>query len=243
RRPWLANHLEHDGYSVLGVQCDKKNWFRMTPAPELLDGLSNTGFFDFFERIVFIGSSMGGFAALSFAPLVPKADVIVWSPQTSLSKQICPFEDRYPYGFRISDWTTKPYLDAVASVPFSGKIFVLYDPFVLEDKLHADRIQGENVTHIRLPHFAHQSIRMVMKTGALSALIRSVVTTRSVGPEVFSQLRNRRQQRKWLRQMIADLEARDRSFLTLIASRKIGQMGSYAFAKRAMLKAQKRLKL
>ncbi|MEO0343640.1 MAG: hypothetical protein AAF198_09400 [Pseudomonadota bacterium] len=241
RYPWLYKQLKQEGYALLGVQSDAKNWFRLTPVPDLLRALTSHGFFDNFDRIVMIGASMGGFGALAFAPLVPGADVLCFSPQTSMSKQICPFEARFPYAVRNSDWTKMPYLDAASATPYIPKVAVFYDPFVLEDKLHAERLQGKNVRHMRVPHFSHEAIRMVMKTGALSKVIRSFVQTADFDATVFVALRNRRLQRKWCRQMISDLQTRDRVLLTLWAAENMLQRENYLFAAQAKSAALERL--
>ena len=66
----------------------RKDWFRLTDAPDFLKQLVAAGFFDNFETIVFTGASMGGFAAINFAPLVPNDRVLALSPQSTMSTQV-----------------------------------------------------------------------------------------------------------------------------------------------------------
>ncbi|MCX8509859.1 MAG: hypothetical protein ORN49_13450, partial [Rhodobacteraceae bacterium] len=100
RGPWLDRRLAEEGYSVLGVQSFAKDWFRQTTAPRLLRALEETGFFRAFRKVIFMGASMGGFAALNFAPLVEGARVLAFSPQSTMNKVIAPFEQRFPFSVR-----------------------------------------------------------------------------------------------------------------------------------------------
>jgi len=86
RQPWMYWRLEKLGYSVLGVQSFNKDWFRLGEAPELLANLVSEGFFDRFEKVLFLGASMGGFGALNYASVVPGATVLAFSPQTTMNR-------------------------------------------------------------------------------------------------------------------------------------------------------------
>ena len=48
-------------------------------APELLANLVAEGFFDRFDKVLFVGASMGGFGALNYASVVPGATVLAFS--------------------------------------------------------------------------------------------------------------------------------------------------------------------
>ena len=74
--PWLAARAELLGYSILGLQTHQKDWYRTAEPSDFIIELRDTGFFDQFDRILFVGASMGGFAAICFASLVPKARVL-----------------------------------------------------------------------------------------------------------------------------------------------------------------------
>ncbi len=112
RLPWLFDRAESWGWSHLGVMSREKDWYRNADAPDLLRDLAADGFFDGFDRILFAGTSMGGFAALNLQSIVPGADVIAFSPQSTLNPEIAPFEDRYPWPLRKFDWESPEFLDA-----------------------------------------------------------------------------------------------------------------------------------
>ncbi|MDZ7905332.1 MAG: hypothetical protein U5N55_05855 [Cypionkella sp.] len=202
RGPWAYRRLAPIGAAVLGVQSHAKDWFRNPAAPAMLRALAGQGFFDGFANIVMIGASMGGFAALNFAPLVPRARVIALSAQTSMSKHIAPFEARFPFAVRKSNWEGQPFLDAAAAIPYIPAAALLYDPFTPEDRQHAARMAGPNVQTIRLNHATHEAVRVVMKSGAFQGLVEDMLAYGYVTPRFWMQYRARRNVPKWQKAML-----------------------------------------
>lgn len=202
RGPWAQHRLAPIGAAILGVQSHAKDWFRLTDAPDLLLGLARQNFFDHFQNLVMIGASMGGFAALNFAPLVPRAKVLALSPQSSMSKQVAPFEARFPFAVRKSNWEAQPFLDAAAAIPYIPAISLLYDPFTPEDKQHARRLDGPNVQHIRLNHATHEAVRVVIKSGTFAPMVADMLTHGRITPQFWVQYRGRRAVPKWQKSML-----------------------------------------
>jgi len=204
RMPWAWRRLQPMGHAVLGVQSHAKDWFRQPTTPAQLTALRDTGFFARFGKIVLTGASMGGFAALNFAPLIPGARVLAFSPQSTMNKAITPFEQRFPFAVRKSDWGGMPFLDAAAAIPYIARTVLLFDPFVPEDKAHAARMRGPNVEQIAVPHATHEAIRVILKSGTLPALIDAMVQDAPIGPAFWAAYRARRTVPKWQRALIAN---------------------------------------
>lgn len=233
RQPWIAHHIRALGYSLLGVQSMKKDWFRRDDAPDMLAALAAEGFFEGFSRVVFVGASMGAFGALNFAPLVRGADVIALSPQSTMNSQIAPFESRFPWAVRNSEWTTPAFLDAAAAVPYIPRVWLLYDPFVPEDKLHAERLTRSNVVLAPLRHASHEAVRVVIKSGALATLLTDVAEHNALSQQFWSAMRNRRNVRKWGRSFMSDVQAAGHPKRTLRAANALIAQDNYLFASRA----------
>lgn len=218
RGPWAWKRLEPLGHSVLGVQSHAKDWFRQPTAPALLRGLEERGFFRRFRRVVLTGASMGGFAALNFAPLIPEARVLAFSPQSTMNKQIAPFEQRFPFAVKRSNWEGMPFLDAAAAVPYIRRAVVVYDPFVPEDRAHAARLAGPNVQLLRVPFCTHEAVRVVLKTGCFPLLVEAMVEGEGAGPEFWRAFRARRGVTKWQRALLSAAAARGRQALVIRAA-------------------------
>ena len=248
RAPWAWKRLEPLGHSVLGVQSHAKDWFRQLTAPALLRGLEERGFFRRFSRVVLTGASMGGFAALNFAPLIPEARVLAFSPQSTMNKVIAPFEQRFPFAVRKSNWEGMPFLDAAAAVPYIRRAVVLYDPFVPEDRAHAARLAGPNVQFLRAPFTTHEAIRVVLKSGTFPLLIDMLVAGDEVGPRFWTAYRARRTVPKWQRALLSAAAGRGRHQLTLLAAEAMLRIGAdlpdedKVFIRRARRAAAKALK-
>ncbi|MES2816308.1 MAG: hypothetical protein V4720_15525 [Pseudomonadota bacterium] len=226
RAPWAWARLAPLGHSVLGVQSHAKDWFRQPTAPALLQGLEDRGFFRRFRRVVLTGASMGGFAALNFAPLIPEARVLAFSPQSTMSKVIAPFEERFPFAVRKSNWETVPFLDAAAAMPYIRRAVVLYDPFVPEDRAHAARLAGPNVQLLRAPFTTHEAIRVVLKSGTFPLLIDTLLQRDEVGPEFWAAFRARRGVTKWQRALLAAAANRGRHALVVLAADGMLRLGA-----------------
>ncbi|MBA3911018.1 MAG: hypothetical protein C0524_14375 [Rhodobacter sp.] len=248
RGPWAWRRLAPLGHSVLGVQSHAKDWFRQPTAPELIRGLEERGFFRRFRRVVLTGASMGAFAALNFAPLIPEARVLAFSPQSTMNKVIAPFEARFPFAVRKSNWEGMPFLDAAAAVPYIHKAVVLYDPFVPEDRSHAARLAGPSVQLLRVPFCTHEAIRVVMKAGALPGLVAALVDGDDVGQAFWQDFRARRSVPKWQRSLLAKAASRGRHDLVIRAADAMLRLGKdlsdddLAFVRRAKRGAVNTLK-
>ncbi|MCX8508288.1 MAG: hypothetical protein ORN49_05310, partial [Rhodobacteraceae bacterium] len=122
-----------------------------------------------------------------------------------------------------------------AAIPYIRKAVLLYDPFVPEDKAHAARLAGPNVQQLRLDHATHEAIRVILKSGSLSALLRDLVEQDRIGPAFWRQYRGRRTVSKWQRALTEAMARGDRHpKLTIAACSVMLQDGAdLAFARRA----------
>ena len=225
RAPWAWKRLEPMGHSVLGVQSHAKDWFRQPTAPALIRGLEERGFFRRFRRVVLTGASMGGFGALNFAPLIPDARVLAFSPQSTMNKVIAPYEQRFPFAVKKSNWEGMPFLDAAAAIPYIRRAVILYDPMVPEDRSHAARLAGPNVQLLRAPFTTHEAIRVVLKAGAFPVLINALVGGDQVGPAFWQAFRARRSVTKWQRALLAKAADHGRHQLVIRAAETMLKLG------------------
>jgi hypothetical protein len=177
-QPWLMGTSERLGHSVLGIIARQKDWYRNPDTPALITALRDAGLFKGFSRVVFTGTSMGGFAALVYAALVPGAAVLAFSPQTSLARELVRFERRFPYARRRWDWNTPDFLDAASCLAPGAEVHVAFDPFVPEDKAHFQRLARPGVKAIALPHMGHRALRVLKEIGAVAELIGAVAEGR-----------------------------------------------------------------
>ncbi len=239
RLPWMHDRVEMLGYSLLGVQSFRKDWFRQPTTPAQITELVRAGFFERFDKVVFMGASMGAFAALNFAPLVAGASALVFSPQSTMNREIAPFEKRFQYSVNRSNWERMPFLDAAAAMPYIPNVAMFYDPMELEDRQHARRLDGPNVQHLAFPFATHQAIRLVVKCDALPQMMREFADTGRLGQEFHRNMRARKRIRSWRRAMVSNLQKRNRSKLLVKACSFMLAENDYLFATKALRELEK----
>jgi pimeloyl-ACP methyl ester carboxylesterase len=220
-QPWLLHLSAKLGHSILGIMAKQKDWYRNADTPDIIRSLRDAGLFQGFQRVLFVGSSMGGFAALAYSSLLPGAAVLAFSPQSTLNKGIAPFEKRYRYGQRRWDWTAPEFLDAAAGLAPATEAYLAYDPFVPEDRAHAKRFSGSGVQQIRLPHLGHRAIRQIKDFGALTDMIGTIAKGRFDLASFAKTMRSRRHSLLWKRELFAEAERRGHRNLSLAAAHQL----------------------
>lgn len=173
RRPWGFSFIESEGWSMLGVMANGWTWFRDDAVVAEFDRLRDSGFFDQFKRVVFYGASMGGYGAAAYSAAAKGSTVFVISPQSTLDKEIVPWETRYK-----KVWSrdfSGPYGDASISSKSAANVHLMYDPYVAADAAHAARFTGDNVTHWRCPLLGHRLGSSLNQMGILQEIARKSI--------------------------------------------------------------------
>lgn len=221
-QPWLQARAAKGGFSILGLIASQRDWYRNEDAPRLLRELQAAGFFAGFRRVLFVGASMGGFAALSLSALVPGAAVLAFSPQTSLAPDLVPFEKRYRYASRRWDWQG-PGRDAAESSA-GREICVLYDPFIAEDRAHVQRLGSSRLTLLRAPLLGHRAIRQLKALGLLQGLIEAMAEGRLDAAAFAKALRARRGLLPWQKALLTLAAEKGHHQLALGAARHLARL-------------------
>lgn len=169
RLPWGHHLAEAMGWSHLGNMTKRNDWFRDGEMFRIYRRLRDDGFFAGFDRVVFYGASMGGFAAASFSVVAPKCRVVAMSPQSTLRRDLVPWERRYLEGRRMGDWDGK-WSDAARAVRGAAEVKLFYDPYFGPDAAHAARFEGANITRYPAPFMGHKLPRQLQEMGVLTTV-------------------------------------------------------------------------
>lgn len=194
RSPWAFKFALDQHISHLGVFAHGKVWYRDPQLIARMQQLADGGFFKGYDRVVFAGSSMGAFAALVFASLVPGAHVLAFNPQTTLDPALVPWEERYWIG-RRQDWTL-PLSDAQGNLDNCGPVSVFFDPYFEPDLKHYERIVGPNVTPYNCWFSSHKSAVFLRKIDALKPLMYEGLFG-EITPRLFYSLYRGRRDLPW----------------------------------------------
>lgn len=205
RVPWAYKFARDLLVSHLGVMAYGKMWYRDADLIARMQKLRDEGFFEPYDRVVFAGSSMGAFASLVFASLVPGAHVLAFNPQSTLDPALVPWEERYWTG-RRQDWTL-PLSDARGALDQTGPVSVFYDPYFAPDRRHFERIMGPNVTGYKCWFSNHKSAVFLRKIEALKPIMTAGLLD-EITPAIFYQHYRRRRQLRWYAGALAEYYTR-----------------------------------
>ena len=125
------------------------------------------------KKVIFIGTSAGGYASILFGILLNVDEILSFSPQTYIEKQI--FAKFKAADSRIDDVNfASPYLD-IRKIPelsnYSGIINIYYGLNNVNDKQHARRLtKFKSVKVIELPTDTHNTAKYLKDQWKLIAL-------------------------------------------------------------------------
>lgn len=151
---WGGSFLRTRGFSVLGFNHQRSNWYRAEDLHRLMRQLQSSGSLGRFRQVVMYGGSMGGYAALAFAELMPGCIVVAHNPQTTLKKSLVPWEKRFRAAQQY-DWRGD-FADAAVGARLASRVYVSYDPFEHPDRRHIERLWPGNLVRLRVPMVGHQ---------------------------------------------------------------------------------------
>lgn len=193
REPWAYKFCKTHDISHLGVMANVGNWFRDEWLIEQMEALAAAGFFEGYERVVLSGTSMGAFAALTFAGLAPGSHVIALNPQTTLDTKIVPWEQRFWRG-RRQNWSL-PYSDAAEGAKAAARVNVFYDPYFEPDVKQVARLDMSNVTTFKCWYSSHKSAVFLKKIDALKPVMTAATFGTLTETDFYSMYRKRKELR------------------------------------------------
>jgi len=174
--PWGHAFVEALKCSHLGIaMCRRNDWFRHRDLTAFFDDLAAQGFFNQFRDVVFYGSSMGGFGALTYCAYAPGARVVAFAPQSSLDPKLVPWETRFLNGRERGNWRL-PNSDAAQAAITAREVRVFADPYDPLDRSHIQRLYPGNLTWYKCPSLGHAPAQMLKHAGLTAqALVPALV--------------------------------------------------------------------
>ncbi|MDP2079801.1 MAG: phosphoadenosine phosphosulfate reductase [Pseudotabrizicola sp.] len=205
--------LGHDiakekGWSHLCIIADGDTYYRDPRVYGYFDRLVDDAFFEDFDAVLFMGAGVQGYAAAAFSVAAPGAAVIAISPRATLSPDWASWDKR-SLKSRKKDFTSR-YGYAPDMIDGAGRVFILHDPDVAEDAMHAALFRGDHVTHLRCPRLAGRVDWALTHMQVMSPLAQSAIDG-TLTRTSFAQLwRGRRNFGPYLRALLTQAQARGR---------------------------------
>ncbi|MFK7939017.1 MAG: phosphoadenosine phosphosulfate reductase [Roseovarius sp.] len=142
--------VEALGWSHLALVAQSTSWFRSPRVYGFFDNKIDDGFFEEFDQVIFYGAGACGYAAAAFSVAAPGARVLVIQPQATLDPRVTEWDDRFVAQRRTAFDDRFGY--APDMLDGADQAFVLYDPEIELDAMHAALFTRPNVTKFRMRH-------------------------------------------------------------------------------------------
>jgi hypothetical protein len=233
--------VRNDGWSSLCIASHGDTWFRDPAIYAFFDRLIDDGFFDEFENVIFYGAGPGGYAAAAYSVACPGARVIAIQPQATLDPRVTEWDDRFKEMFRTDFETRFGY--APDMLDAAEQAFVIYDPKVTLDAMHASLFTRPNVVKLRMRRMGIALQSSLLQLDQLETVLK-LAADGDLTPLSFAKLyRARRDNRKYLQKLLSVLEAEDRKGLILLLCRFVtSRMQAPRFVrKKKLIEAEMRL--
>ena len=228
---------EDTGWSNLCIMAHKDTWFRDKAVYAYFDRLVDDGFFDEFDHVVFYGAGMCGYAAAAFSVAAPGATVIAVGAQATLNPARAGWDHRYPK-LRRTNFTDR-YGYGPDMVEGADAVYLLFDPAVSEDHMHASLFTGDNIHHIPCRRMGKWVSAELWSMGVLPGLITKAANGELTPTGAFQALRARRKHLPYLRGILDRTEVTGHPQRVAALSRYVTRHWSAPRFRRALEQANK----
>ena len=151
-------NLKNNGYNVIWVIDKNNSYFSAIDPQDIISQIKT-------ENVYTIGSSMGGFNAITFASLYNVKKVLAFAPQYSMDPNVVPWENRWPKqikwkNFKYPKLTFNSWTDYTVIRGHKGA-----------DKRHTDMFPKQKNINIQQVYGNHMVAENFKKAGTLYNLI------------------------------------------------------------------------
>ena len=238
-RPVGFDLAKGNDWSCLTVIANHDTWFRDGAVYGFFDQLTDDGFFEDFDNVIFYGAGPCGYAACAFSVAAPGATVVALEPQATLDPRMTEWEDRFTE-MRMADFTDR-YGFAPDMLEAAQAAFVLYDPQNPLDAMHAALFQRPNVTRFRARHLGGGMQAHLMQMDVLPDIVTQAAAGDLTAATYATLYRKRRTYVPYVKRLFAAVEATDRPFASeAVCSYIVKQFGAPRYRRklRAMRQAR-----
>lgn len=193
-------YARHEGWSHLALLSKGESWFRDAAVFEFFDRLTDDGFFEDFETIIFYGANAAGYAAAAFSVAAPGATVIALRPQATLDARLTGWDRRYK-AHRRQDFTGR-YGYAPEMIEGAEHVFIAYDPIQRLDAGHAALFYKPHVTALPCPLLGPEIDRAFDRIGIHDVMLKLAMEGALDGNRFNQLLRARRYDQTYVRTLV-----------------------------------------
>jgi hypothetical protein len=191
------------GWSYLCLIADGPTFYRDARVWGYFDRLIDDGFFEDFDQVTFFGAGQGGYAACAYSVAAPGATVLAIRPVATLDPDVAGWDGRFTTARRLDFRSRFGY--GPDMIDGAARVFVVYDPEVDEDAMHAALYRKRFVTRLTCRHLGHTPETALAEMGLLGPLISAAADGTLDRMHWARVWRARRDHPNWLRSVVVRL--------------------------------------
>jgi hypothetical protein len=189
------------GWSLLTILAEGETWWRDPAVFRYFDRLADDGFLEDFDRVIFYGAGVAGYAAAAFSITAPGAELVLIAPRATLDPALAGWDSRHRVARRINFRSRYGY--APDMTESASRVWLIHDPLHRPDAMHAALFQRPWVTPLHARHTGEGTEDTLKEMRALDRIIEAAVDGK-LSEEFFSWLwRGRRSNGTYLRSILA----------------------------------------
>lgn len=195
--PIGLDFADDKGWSLLHIGTRKDTWFRTSSVYRFFDNLIDDAFFEEFDHVAFYGAGFGGYAACAYSVAAPGANILAISPQASLDINRAGWDRRFPWSRRIDFKSRYGYAPEMSEA--AQNLFLMYDPYVSLDYVHASLFHGAHVQHLPCRGFGSRFAEKLQEAGLLHVALQAVAKGEFDRSHFYKELRKLRRTSNYAR--------------------------------------------
>lgn len=189
------------GWSLLTILAEGETWWRDPTVHDYFDRLSDDGFLEDFDSVIFYGAGAAGYAAAAFSIAAPGAELVLVAPRATMDPAIAGWDDRHRSARRL-DFTGR-YGFAPDMTDSASRVWVIHDPLNPPDAMHAALFTRPWSTPLLARRTGEGTEDTLQEMQILDRILEAAMA-RKFSAEYFSWLwRGRRSNASYLRATLA----------------------------------------
>lgn len=193
------------GWSHLCILSDGETWWRDQSVWRYFDRLIDDAFFEDFDRVLFTGAGIGGYAACAFSVAAPGATVLAFSPRATMEPAQTGWDRRHLSARRF-DFSSR-YGYAPDMVEGAEQVFLVLDPYERDDHAHAALFRAPWVARLNMPCAGANPAALLSGMGLIHGLIETACKGELTTAGFARLWRNRRESPSYLRRLLDRTDA------------------------------------
>lgn len=209
--PHYYDMAKDRGWSYLGIVSNGQTFFRAPEVFAFFDRLTDDGFFDKFDFVLFTGVGIGAYAACAYSVAAPGARVLAFNPVATVDPDFAGWDTRFR-DHRRRDFTSR-YGYAPEMLEAAMDAYIVYDPVSTADAMHAAQFSAPCVTRLKCRHMGASTISILRELDIEGDLLERAATGHLTPLSFAELLRSRRDNAVYLISLLKAAQRRGGSAL------------------------------